>query len=57
MSAFLELSGLRKVFPDGTEAVRGIDLACGEGEFLVAPRNRQSRTELIQNLHRALFMP
>ena len=30
MSAFLELSGLRKVFPDGTEAVRGIDLACGE---------------------------
>ena len=35
MSAFLELSGLRKVFPDGTEAVRGIDLACGEGEFLV----------------------
>ena len=31
MSAFLELSGLRKVFPDGTEAVRGIDLACGEG--------------------------
>ncbi|SVB89244.1 uncharacterized protein METZ01_LOCUS242098, partial [marine metagenome] len=35
VSAFLELSGLRKVFPDGTEAVRGIDLACGEGEFLV----------------------
>ena len=30
---FLELSGLQKTFADGTEAVRGIDLACEEGEF------------------------
>lgn len=35
MSAFLELDRLRKVYDDGTEAVRGIDLSCREGEFVV----------------------
>ena len=33
MSDLLEVSGLRKVYPDGTEAVRGIDFAVREGEF------------------------
>ncbi|MGH2785634.1 MAG: ATP-binding cassette domain-containing protein [Actinomycetota bacterium] len=33
MSALVEVEGLRKVYPDGTEAVRGIDFAVGEGEF------------------------
>jgi multiple sugar transport system ATP-binding protein len=35
LSAFLQLEGLRKVYADGTEAVRDIDLVCAEGEFLV----------------------
>jgi ABC-2 type transport system ATP-binding protein len=33
VSALVEVEGLRKVYPDGTEAVRGIDFAVGEGEF------------------------
>ena len=33
MSALVEVEGLRKVYPDGTEAVRGIDFAVAEGEF------------------------
>ncbi|MGH2795731.1 MAG: ATP-binding cassette domain-containing protein, partial [Actinomycetota bacterium] len=33
MSALVEVAGLRKVYQDGTEAVRGIDFAVGEGEF------------------------
>ncbi len=33
--AFLSLEELRKVYPDGTEAVRGIGLAIDEGEFVV----------------------
>jgi len=33
--SFLGLKQLRKVYADGTEAVRGIDLACREGEFVV----------------------
>jgi len=33
MMALVEVEGLRKVYPDGTEAVRGIDFAVGEGEF------------------------
>src|SRR5437016_655873 len=33
--AFLSLEKLRKVYPDGTEAVRGIDLTCDEGELVV----------------------
>src|SRR3954469_5732757 len=33
--AFLSLQQLRKVYPDGTEAVRGIDLSIDEGEFVV----------------------
>ncbi len=32
---FLELGGLAKTFPDGTEAVKGIDLSVAEGEFIV----------------------
>ncbi len=32
--SFLELDGLRKTYPDGTEAVRGVDLAVHEGEFV-----------------------
>ena len=32
---FLILYGLRKVYPDGTEAVKGIDLSVEEGEFIV----------------------
>src|SRR4051812_11850275 len=32
---FLSLEQLRKVYPDGTEAVRGIDLSIDEGEFVV----------------------
>lgn len=32
---FLELKELRKVYPDGTEAVKGIDLSIDEGEFIV----------------------
>ena len=33
--SFLELKALSKTFTDGTEAVRGIDLACTEGELVV----------------------
>ncbi len=33
--SFLELTALRKVYADGTEAVKGIDLAVAEGEFIV----------------------
>ncbi|HJR18550.1 MAG TPA: ATP-binding cassette domain-containing protein [Actinomycetota bacterium] len=33
MSALVEVEALRKVYPDGTEAVRGIDFAVAEGEF------------------------
>ena len=32
---FLELQNLQKTYPDGTRAVRGIDLAVDEGEFIV----------------------
>jgi multiple sugar transport system ATP-binding protein len=33
--SFLELSALSKTFPDGTEAVKGIDLSCERGQFVV----------------------
>jgi ABC-type sugar transport system ATPase subunit len=33
--SFLELINLRKTYPDGTEAVRGVDLGIDEGEFVV----------------------
>jgi multiple sugar transport system ATP-binding protein len=33
--SFLNLHQLRKVYADGTEAVKGIDLACDEGQFIV----------------------
>jgi ABC-2 type transport system ATP-binding protein len=33
VSSLVEVAGLRKVYPDGTEAVRGIDFEVGEGEF------------------------
>ncbi len=33
--SFLRLSGLQKTYPDGTQAVKGIDLACEVGEFVV----------------------
>ncbi len=33
--SFLSLKNLRKVYPDGTEAVKGIDLAVEGGEFVV----------------------
>src|SRR5438067_5133381 len=32
---FLSLQQLRKTYPDGTAAVKGIDLSIGEGEFIV----------------------
>src|SRR5207237_8955186 len=32
---FLELQQLRKTYPDGTEAVKGIDLSIDPGEFIV----------------------
>ena len=35
LQVFLTLSQLRKTFPDGTEAVKGIDLSIDEGEFVV----------------------
>lgn len=33
--SFLSLRDLHKTFADGTQAVRGIDLECGAGEFVV----------------------
>ena len=33
--SFLRLSGLQKTYPDGTRAVKGIDLECEAGEFVV----------------------
>ena len=33
--SFLELEKLAKIWPDGTRAVRGVDLAIEEGEFVV----------------------
>jgi len=33
--SFLELKQLKKTYPDGTEAVKGIDLSIDEGEFIV----------------------
>ena len=32
--SFLELEGLRKTYPDGTAAVRGVDLSIAVGEFV-----------------------
>jgi ABC-2 type transport system ATP-binding protein len=33
VSALVEVAGLKKIYPDGTEAVRGIDFEVREGEF------------------------
>jgi ABC-type Fe3+/spermidine/putrescine transport system ATPase subunit len=33
--SFLRISGLEKTYPDGTRAVKGIDLEIREGEFIV----------------------
>ena len=33
--SFLQLDSLEKTYPDGTRAVRGIDLSINEGEFIV----------------------
>ena len=33
--SFLVCRQLQKTYDDGTEAVKGIDLVCGEGEFAV----------------------
>ncbi|HCQ03616.1 MAG TPA: hypothetical protein DIT99_24315, partial [Candidatus Latescibacteria bacterium] len=33
--AYLEIQGLQKTYPDGTEAVKGISLSVEEGEFIV----------------------
>jgi multiple sugar transport system ATP-binding protein len=33
--SFLEIKELKKTYPDGTQAVKGIDLAIDEGEFIV----------------------
>lgn len=33
--SFLQLDGLAKTYADGTQAVKGIDLVCEEGEFAV----------------------
>ncbi len=33
MTALVEVEGLRKTYPDGTEALRGIDVGVREGEF------------------------
>jgi multiple sugar transport system ATP-binding protein len=33
--ASVTLSGVRKVFPNGFEAIRGVDLEIGDGEFIV----------------------
>ena len=33
--SFLTLDALKKTYADGTEAVKGIDLECGDGEFVV----------------------
>ena len=33
--SFLTLNQLRKTYPDGTCAVKGIDLSIDEGEFIV----------------------
>ena len=33
--SFLELDSLAKTYPDGTEAVRGVDLCCQRGELIV----------------------
>jgi multiple sugar transport system ATP-binding protein len=35
MNAWLELLGLEKTYPDGTRAVKGIDFAAEQGEFIV----------------------
>ncbi|MBM4015365.1 MAG: ABC transporter ATP-binding protein [Planctomycetes bacterium] len=35
MSAWLELVALEKTYPDGTRAVKGIDFAAAQGEFIV----------------------
>lgn len=33
--SFLTLAGVEKTYPDGTRAVKGVDLAIGQGEFIV----------------------
>ena len=33
MDAVIEVEGLRKTYPDGTEAVKGIDFEVARGEF------------------------
>ena len=51
MSEFLRVEALRHAFADGTEGLKGLDLAIEEGEFLlIAGRNGSGKTLLARHL-------
>src|SRR5258706_10665272 len=54
MSQLIELRGITKTYADGHEALRGVDLALGEGMFGLLGPNGAGKTTLLSILVLAL---